>query len=253
MSILVEAILKFFRRHQLRYQQAHLVNEEENIKVYGSSGWKALVGLVLGGGLILFALFALIGSLISVFKSPIQLEPIYSFIGATVFAAIMLSQPYFFIFKNLPQLELSPEGIKFKHPRRSTFYAWKDVGVFAICDHRMRFGTIRFLCAYNDISHDTLVKEGEGTTVSMADADIAINLSMLTVGQSNAASQALADEVNEWRGKYGAPENNALNLSPSKVRAINAKQETRISAHKHMMFTILAVLIILFVAEKMSK
>lgn len=229
------------------------MSEEEEIKVYGPSGRKTIQHLVIGCGLILLAIVIMVTSIIRSSGGPIPINIIYFILGAIAFGAIMLMQPYYFIFKNMPQLELSPEGMKLKNPIRSRFYAWKDVGIFAVRVHHLRSNTRRYLCAYTDINHDLLVTYDEGTSASLVDADIIIDLSILTAGQSSETANGLVTEVNRWREKYGAPENNALDLNPSQIRAIKAKQETKISANKHIKFTVFILLTILFIAAQMSK
>lgn len=167
-----------------------------------------------------------------------EIWPIVTLSVGVFFTVLIVSA----VFRGRPFLTLSPEGIEYSTIYRSRFHSWRDVGVFAARTRRIQHNTTRLICAYSDTNHDALHRGRlADTTVGVYDADITFDITNLKVGRAQESAEALAVEVNNWRNRYGAPEDNAYHLTVDEVEALRKKKKRK------NMWVNLVVIVIVFI------
>ncbi len=117
------------------------------------------------------------------------------------------------VIRGLPKIVLDQKGLTLFNWPRTRAWAWREVGPFSIyLQHhgaaRSIFGTPKtiWLVANSDADHDLLTAHDKNVPPSPVTAEINFPLEAFTVGRTQEAAEAFADELNRWREAYGAPE-----------------------------------------------
>jgi|GEM_PF-4054289 len=124
------------------------------------------------------------------------------------------------LFSRAPLLRLNKHGVYFETLVGYKSWKWEQLGPLNIDIIQYRFHRMIVLCAYSDLRHDILEKSGETPKPSIHDADIQITVSQLAAGNSEHKATKLAEELNQWREKYGKPENNADDIPENQHQSI---------------------------------
>jgi len=170
---------------------SNLIKANISTSKYGpSKKWRAeLLGGI--GSILSFA---------SVFHLRHDADGLFLWLGGAVSLELVYR-----LLKGVPQIVLSPIGIKRIDAYKSREWRWVDVGPFSV-DRVKSYGIWKYsLCAYSDRHYDLLVSRGDVAEASLSDADVKISLIHLAVGRNDDEAYAFAETINDWRDRHGAP------------------------------------------------
>lgn len=167
-------------------------------------------------------------------------------LGAILLGALSIVPRLFALFAGRPKIVLSPDGIELRSVIKTIRHSWRDVGVFAARTQSVYYTKIRYLCAFTDTNHDTIHPSNQFTSATTYNADISFAITDLADGRSDKKAEAMAQEFNRWRLKYGAPENNALHVTAEDRTALIKQKKRKNLTSIAIIFVFLAA----FVAAK---
>ena len=214
------------------------MKEEEEIKVYGPSHFYTVI-------------FGALGLYLTGSAPALIINAVTEMALGELFAAgsvLMLGVLFLWAFydrkvRKNPQLTLTTEGIEYQNVKGREFYSWNEVGKFKLGVTFVYIGVAKATYYRNNKLHESDIKP---LSASQEQKDISFLISSLDHGLSFFNEQPLVDEINSWREKYGAPENNAFEPSASQIRAIKkVRREQRVSATKTMISLVIISIIVL--------
>ena len=125
----------------------------------------------------------------------------------------------------IPNIILSQNGLSYRTIYRKSFWAWSELGPFAIDIQQINLNRTFYACALTYDNHERMKAESLLYQASLSNADIKIPLSLLPPGQDGQAALAFATLLNEWRDAHGRSEGSTENMSdatPTSARSTSA-------------------------------
>ena len=106
------------------------------------------------------------------------------------------------VFAGIPNIILNADGLSYRTIYRKHFWAWSELGPFAIDIQQINLNRTFYACALTRDHHQRMRDESPLYQASLSSADIKIPLSLLAPGQDGQKALAFAALLNEWRDAH---------------------------------------------------